>query len=492
MSAPKTFPVPAADAHAAREPLLERMRRLGSLLHAIPGARRAVRATLLLARGFTGETISLRASALTYLTLFALVPLLAVIYSVLDLVGDEAALRNSVESWVTQQLGINASTALASRLQQLSTNANVKTLGVIGFAFLLVSVVSLLWNIESAFNHIYGVKRPRKLLDRLLKYWSFITLGPIFLAGSLALTWRISNLQTLHAAHAQAGHSELLHVLTALSAVAITYAALTLLYKVLPNAPVPMRTALTAAFVAGTLWELAKFIFAFASSRMVQVHMIYGSLAVLPITLMWIYISWLITLGGCRLCFALEASRRAEPNALLQGAAVREALTARVAIELVRQHRERNAPIRPHWIASELAVPRRLVLECLRALRTSGLVAETRSRRWLLARDPATITLAELRLCARLTLSYPHPDADPIAEPLVRAWEEADRAASLALQQSIAAFLEAHDADALAPVPTLTVPPLSIVPTAISAPLDVPGDGVESHAPALPPRPSQA
>jgi len=270
------------------DPLVAQWHRLLSIIWEIPGAERAVRAVLLLLRGFRGEAISLRASALTYLTLFALVPLLAVVYSVLDLVGDEASLRNSVSEWLTQQLGIGAGAALEARLQELTTKASVKTLGAIGFAFLLFSVVSLLSNIESAFNHIYAVKRPRKLLDRLLKYWSFLTLGPFLLAGSLALTWRIAALHKIHAAHAEVGHSELLHAITALSSVAITYMALTLLYKVLPNARVRIRSAFSAAFVAGSAWEVAKFVFSFASQRMVQVHMIYGSLALLPIMLTWV------------------------------------------------------------------------------------------------------------------------------------------------------------------------------------------------------------
>ena len=407
----------------------------------IPGAKRALRCAQLLVRGFHGETISLRASALTYLTLFALVPLLAVVYAVLELAGNEESLRSSVQAWLTDQLGIGAGAVLESRLAELTSKANVKTLGAIGFAFLLGSIVSLLWNIESAFNHIYAVKRPRKLLERLLKYWSFLTLGPLLLAGSLGLTWRISALQTLHSAHAQAGHSEILHALTALSSIAITYAALTLLYKVMPNARVPLRSAFGAAFVAGTLWELAKFLFAIASERMVQVHKIYGSLAVLPILLTWVYISWVITLGGCRLCFAFEASRKPPEHPFLRGAAAREALTARLAIELVRLYRVRNRPVRARWISQELSIPQRLVVECLRSLRDAGLVAETRERRFLPARDPASISLAQLRQAARRTMGFPQLEADALALPLSRALGEAEDAASAQLGESIDAFL---------------------------------------------------
>src|SRR5437879_5870389 len=102
--------------------------------------------------------------------------------------------------------------------------------------------------------------------------------------------------------------------------VAITYASLGFLYKVIPNARVRVRSALLAALVAGSAWEVAKFLFAWASGRMVQLHRIYGSLAVLPITLTWVYISWYIALIGCRLCYALDASLKPEPQPAIRAA----------------------------------------------------------------------------------------------------------------------------------------------------------------------------
>ena len=407
----------------------------------VPGARRFFRALLLLAHGFRGEAITLRASALTYLTLFSLVPLLAVVYSVIDLVSGEEQVRNAVMSWINAQLGIGAGAAISLKLADLTTKASAKAVGGIGFAALLVSVISLLWNIESAFNHIYGVRRPRAVLERLLKYWSFLTLGPVMLAGSLALTWKISALQSGHG-HEEKGHSELLHVITALSSVAITYAALTLLYKVLPNARVRLRAAFSAALVSGTLWEIAKFAFAWASGRMVQVHKIYGSLAVLPITLTWIYISWMIALVGCRLCMAFEESRKPAPHPQLQGAGAREAACALVLVELARQHRQRDQPVKVGWIAQELELEPRLVTEALRALKAGGSIAVlTTNGRWLPGRALGKITLGQLRAAARATLPFPKVEADPLVQELVAAWVRADAAAEAALGETVEAFL---------------------------------------------------
>src|SRR5206468_12939843 len=189
------------------------------------------------------------------------------------------------------------------------------------------------------------------------------------------VTWGISQ---LNEAHGHAGHSEVMHALSVLSSIALTYAGLAFLYKVIPNARVRLRSALLAAFTAGTAWELAKFLFAWASGRMVQVHRIYGSVAVLPITLTWMYISWSIALVGCRLCYALDASRKPEPHPAIQAAAAREAFTARSIVALAQLHRERGAPVRVQALVRELGASSRLVREGLAALADAGLAAEAK------------------------------------------------------------------------------------------------------------------
>ena len=407
----------------------------------VPGLRRSWRAAALLASGFRGEVVTLRASALTYLTLLALVPLLAVVYSVIDLFSGEAALHERVQTYVNSQLGIGAGAAIASALTTFTSKATMKTLGAIGFMALLFSVVSLLWNMESAFNHIYVVRRPRSAVQRLLKYWSFLTLGPILLTASIYVTWLISRMQGLHAEHNHPQHSEVIHAAAALSSVFITYAALAFLYKVLPNARVRLRSALSAAFVAGTVWEIAKFLFAWASSRMVQVHKIYGSVAVLPITLTWIYISWVIALVGCRLCYALDESKKPEPHPVLQSAAAREAFTARLMVALVQFHREGRGPARVPALVRELAASKRMVREGLGALATAGLAVEARQGGWVPARDAARITLAEVRAAARTTLRYPSQEPDQVGEALAKAFAVAEGAAEGALAESLGSFL---------------------------------------------------
>jgi membrane protein len=401
--------------------------------------RRFFRALTLVAHGFRGEAITLRAGALTYLTLLSLVPALAVVYSVVDLATGEAQIRDRLQSYVNSQLGIGAGAAISSALTTFTTRATIQTLGAIGFLALLFSTLWMLWNIESAFNHIYGVRAPIGPVQRLLKYWSFLTLGPILLSASIYVTVAISR---MNQAHGHPGHSEFVHAFAALSSVAITYAGLAVLYKVVPNVRVPARSALLAAFAAGTAWEVAKFLFAWASARMVQLHKIYGSLAVLPVTLTWIYISWVITLVGCRLCYALDASRKPEAHPALRGAAAREAFTARLFVALVQLHKEGPGPIRPRHLAAELEATPRMVREGLGALASLGLAARLeRTSGWVPTRDPAYVTLAEMRLAGRASLPYPPRETDHVGLELAQAFARAEGAAESALTETLAAFL---------------------------------------------------
>ena len=431
----------------------------------MPSVRRFLRALTLIGHGFRGEAITLRASALTYLTLLSLVPLLAVAYSVVDLVSGQAPFRDTVQKYVNEQLGIGAGAAIAGALTDFTSKATVKTLGAIGFALLLISSLSLLWNIESAFNHIYGVKRPRAPVQRLLTYWAFLTLGPVLLSASLAVTWKIGQMQGAHGRHGVIGHSEALHVLAALSSVAITYAGLAFLYKVLPNARVRLRSALIAAFAAGTAWELAKFVFADLSARMVQLHKIYGSVAVLPIVLTWVYISWFITLTGCRLCYAMDASRKPEPSPLLLAAQARETFIARVMVALAQLHTRRTSPVGVTALADEMRTPKRLIREALRALEQSGLSVEARRGGWLPSRDPARITMAEVRAAARSSLGFPRHEADETGQAITQAWARAEGAAAQVLEESLADFLaRLHQPTGLqgygpTPEPALATPP---------------------------------
>ncbi len=174
---------------------------------------------------------------------------------------------------------------------------------------------------------------------------------------------------------------------------------------------------------------------------MVQVHKLYGSLAVLPIVLTWIYISWLIALIGCRLCFALDASRKPEPHPDIQAAAARETFVARLMITLVQLHREGRGALQVPKLARELDASVRMVREGLASLAAAGLAIEAKSGGFVPGRDPARITLAQIRAAARSSVRFPAQQADRASEIVARAFAQAEGVAESALSETLESLL---------------------------------------------------
>jgi YihY family inner membrane protein len=228
------------------------------------------------ARGFRGEKISLRASALTYITILSLVPMLAVAFAIVRAAGQES-LRNSVREFVFTNLAPGTREQIGEYLDQFIARASAGAMGGLGGLFLLLSALSLLHNIERSMNEIWGVTRPRPLLQRALIFWAVLTLGPIGLGTSLLATaWARSFVEGLPYVPTS---------LLTLIPLGIIVSVLTFLYAAAPNARVRLRAALAGGVVAGAAWELAKYGYALYASKSIQYSAIYGSLGAIPLFL---------------------------------------------------------------------------------------------------------------------------------------------------------------------------------------------------------------
>ncbi len=395
---------------------------------------RVVRTLHLLALGFRGEVITLRAAALTYITLLSLVPLLAVIYSVVEMVGGKDAMQGALHDFLAQNLAVGARAGFLTQVDTFVRNANASAVGGVGFFLLLLSALSLLWNMESAFNHIFGVKSSRSLLVRAAIYWCMLTLGPILLAVSLAITAQLAGPHGLGAQHSEWHHAAL-----ALSSAAATNFGFFVLYRLLPSAPVKNRSAFFAALTAGTIWEVAKVGYAHLAAHLVRFDTIYGSLSAIPIFLLWVYASWIVVLFGCRLAYAGHASRH--QNSLLKGQEAREVFTGRVALALAEQFSSGGGAVSVARLATALKAPVATVAEALVALTREELVNENDGR-YLLTRPPKLITLAQVRAATRASPDLPHYVVDGPGEAIRQAFAAADAATESNLGASLASVLD--------------------------------------------------
>jgi membrane protein len=403
----------------AQESLRQRLARL-------PAVARSVRTVLVLASGLRADPITLRAAALSYLSVLSIVPLLTVVFSIFQaVVGQqqlEARLRDFLFSNVVAGASQNVSRYLTIYIQRASA------VGGVGFVFLLFSSASLMANIETAFNHIFRVTRPRPLLLRFGVYWCLLTVGPVLLALSVAITALLET--TTSSAHWLGP----LRQLSFVGPLVITYAAFLLMYVVVPAVRVQIRPALLGALVGGTAWEIAKIGYAEVSTRTMH-NAIYGSLSAFPVFLVWVYISWILVLFGARVTYAAQTtgmSAAVEPAGTPRE---RELVTAHVmraiAFAFARGH---NAPDAER-LTRTLGAFGQDVEDALVRLTDAKLIRAVREGGWVPARALSGISLAEVRAAARQ--GPPRAEPEPESVHLEQRWQRADDAADRELSMTL-------------------------------------------------------
>lgn len=355
-----------------------------------------LRTSFIVWTGFSRERLRLRAAALTYTTILSLVPAVAVVFSIFTAIGGLGDARERLKRQVAEFLSVGHQEKLLSFLDQFVGSASA--IGGVGFFFLLFTALSLLTNIEKAFNDIWGLKQDRSFLRRFQSYWPLLTLGPLLFGVSLTVTASVQRHETIQAV------AELIpggRLMLTLLPVVLTWTGFTLAYLIMPNTRVALRHAVVGGVVAGTIWEVAKRLYAIYASQAISYSTIYGSLSVVPLSVIWIYVSWLVALIGATIAFAAQNASTYEPEQdqtrLSQQDAER---LATWLLMLVHEHfDEGHGGIRAELILQTVPGPPRDLRRILERLVEGGLlvVSATQDDRVYLPGRPAHgTTLADL------------------------------------------------------------------------------------------------
>lgn len=246
------------------------------------------------------ESLPQVAGSLTFTTVFALVPLLTIALAIFTTFPMFNAFRSSLEAYFVQS--VMPKTISNNILNYLTMFASKATrLSAVGAVTLIFTSIAMMNLIERVFNRIWRVRGQRSWTRRILVYWALITLGPLFIGVSLTMSS-----QVFMATSDLVGHVPILGTLiyTVLS-LALTTATFTLLYVVVPNRDVDWHDAAWGGLVAGLAFEVAKRGFGIFITQFPTYSKIYGALAAVPLFLLWVYVSWLITLFGALLAAAL-------------------------------------------------------------------------------------------------------------------------------------------------------------------------------------------
>jgi membrane protein len=250
----------------------------------------------LLARSFRQDGCKESAAALTYTTLFAIVPIMTVAFAILSAIPALQARSADIQQWAFANFAPGAGEKVLEYVNEFSRQAG--NLTAIGVVFLFVTSVLMLRTIEGNMNRIWRVTVPRGGLMSFIMYWAVLTLGPLSLGAALGISSYLTSMALFTDTVEMLGGMRLWLSLLPLLFMTLS---LTLLYVVVPNCYVPLRQGLIGGFVAACLFELAKGGFTLFIRMSPSYEVVYGAFAAVPLFLLWLFISWNIVLGGAEL-----------------------------------------------------------------------------------------------------------------------------------------------------------------------------------------------
>ena len=239
------------------------------------------------------------AAALTYTSLFALVPMMTVSYVVLSFMPQLESVHKHIETLIFSNFVPETGNQVKSYLDQFSHQA--RKLTVPGILMLIITSLMMLKTIENTFNTIWDLQRGRRGVSSFLLYWAVLSLGPVLAGAGLMFSTYLLSLDFLDGVEQMKAIKPFAQLIPWL----LTSTALCLIYIAVPNCRVSFRSAAIGAAVAGLAFELAKSLFAL-SVKHSSYTLIYGAFASVPLFLLWIYTCWIIVLAGAVLVRCLH------------------------------------------------------------------------------------------------------------------------------------------------------------------------------------------
>lgn len=346
------------------------------------------RALVSVVLSYRGEALALRAGNLTFITITSLVPMVAVIFSLLHAFNAKR-IDPLVLKFFEDILSPGGRAQSEQTIRTFLSAANSRAAGSLSFAVVMVSAGLMLRHLDASLNDIWRVRNKRPLPVSLALYTGVLIVGPLLIAVSLLGTQGVKRLVGWF----EFPYSAQLYFL---GAVFSGMTVFTLLYKLAPHAPVPWKSALAGGAAAGVAWELARHAYGGIASLFFSANKVYGSLGIAPLFLMWIYVGWYIVLSGARLAYAVEhADLHDEFHELLEHPRSHELIASRIAEEVARASLEGLKAPTARTLALQLRLPQQRVGEIIQVLIAGGLI---RLERGALhpARDVATLTLADI------------------------------------------------------------------------------------------------
>ncbi|WP_432735801.1 YihY/virulence factor BrkB family protein [Maridesulfovibrio sp. FT414] len=260
------------------------------------------RVSYLVILGFLNDQCIIRASALTFTTMLSIVPFVAVAFSLMKGMGFQ-------DSQFIYDMLLKVSAGredVVVKILEYVDNTNVQTLGWVGIATLLFTVLSTVGTIEKAFNVIWKVTHGRTFWRKFTDFFSVIFICPVAVIVATSVSISIRRQTLLHSLEGIYGVSALETFVMKLAPLVLIWLAFTFIYAFMPNTRVRVGSAFAGGVVAGTIWHMAQWAYINWQIGVTKYNAIYGSFAQLPLFLLWLYFSWIIVLLGSEISYAVQ------------------------------------------------------------------------------------------------------------------------------------------------------------------------------------------
>ncbi len=360
-----------------------------------------------------------QAAALSYHTIFGIVPLAIVMLLIFQMFPAYSEYGDKIKGFIYDQANLTSfstsvkdpndpnyeqnaeDVSLTQHIDQITgkflTGTNKGSVGLFSVLLVIWAAISLLSTVEKAFNNIWHVSRGRNFLQRIINYWALLTLGPLVVAAGLYAIGKYSALTELQ-------ESILSNIAPTVLSVLVATTVFSLLYFVLPNTKVQVRAAISGAALAGLIWVIAKIFYGYCVTQFGLYRSLYGMMALIPITVMWIHITWLIVLFGLQLTFTTQHLRTLDAAEIAASRKTQEHFIANdmtvfnILREIAEAFEHNEPPVSGEVICTKLDMPAEFGEKILNRLIDSELIVKTAEPKtgFVPAKDPANIKLSDI------------------------------------------------------------------------------------------------
>lgn len=338
-----------------------------------------LRIIMLAFRGFNEDKVAIRASALTYYTLFALVPVVALAFGIAKGFGLESYLESELQKALSNRQEV-FNWIMSFSKSMLETARGGMVAGV-GFIILVYAVMKVLGTIEESFNAIWQIHKGRTLARKFSDYFSMMFIAPFFLILSSGATVFLgTQITKIGESISIIGFlSPVMMFLVQLIPYFLIWVLFTLIFMVMPNTNVRFGSALLAGIISGTLFQFAQWGYIYFQVGVSRYNAIYGSFAALPLLLFWVQTSWLIVLFGAEISFAFQNVEKYifEKEAKNMSFFHRKLISLYICHHAIQRFKNGETPLTATQIAHEQEIPIRLLREVIYDLVELKILSET-------------------------------------------------------------------------------------------------------------------